>query len=104
MCQLKGKSIDKYITRLKSVNIQSECEKGPSVSFQDGNVSNYEIMSNGYVLMSNENVSMSNQCKSNQDKRETSVCESLLKKPETTVHSRPVRERMQIKFNDYELS
>ena len=101
---------------------QSECGKGQSVSFHDGNVSNYEIMSNKNVSMSNENVSMSNQCESNQDKSESSVCDShydasansldesgkfqlSAKKPEPTVHTRPVRERkMPIRFNDYELS
>ena len=42
---------------------------GNSVSFHDGNVSNYEIMSS-------ENVSMSNQCESNKNKSESSVCDS----------------------------
>ena len=53
----------------KTVKNQSECE---SVSFHDGNVSNYEIMSN-------ENVSMSNQCESYQDKSESSVFDSHYK-------------------------
>ena len=48
---------------------QSECVKSQSVSFHEGNVSNYEIMSN-------ENVSMSKQCESNQDKSKSSVCDS----------------------------
>ena len=65
---------------------------------------------------------MSNQCESNQDKSESSVCDShydalsnslyesgklqwSAKKPETAVHTRPVRERkMTVRFNDYELS
>ena len=70
-------------------------------------VSNYEIMSNENVSMSNENVSMSNHCESS----ESSVCDASgqfqlsAKKPETTVHTRPVLERkMLIRFNDYELS
>ena len=101
---------------------QNECVKGQSVSFHDGNVSNYEIMSNEIVSMSNENMSMSNQYESNQDKSESSVCNSHYdasaisldesgkfqfgaKKPETTLHTRPVREeKMSIRFNDYELS
>ena len=72
--------------------------------------------------MSNKNMSMSNQCESNQDKSESSVCDShyyassnsldesgkfqlSTKKPETTVHTRAVRERkMPIRFNDCHLS
>ena len=97
--------LKKFIGEMPNSSIGDKSLKNQSeyVSFHDGNVSNYEIMSN-------QNLSMSNQCESNQDKSESSVCDShykdsansldesgkiqlSAKKPETTVHTRPGRER-----------
>ena len=92
---------------------QSECVKGQGVSFHDAN---YEITSNENVNFKWKCVNVKCQCESNQDKSESrdshydasanswdeaEKYQLSAKKPETTLHTRPVRERkMPIRFND----
>lgn len=100
-----------------SGKIQSELVKSQNVFLNNGSVSNSEIVSNE---VSSENVSVSNHCDLNQSVDESNVCDShgnvsvavensgkfqpSPKSPETTVRTRPVRERkLPSRFKDFEL-